>query len=144
MDAHYSSVRYVDVTQLASFDHDRLALRRRRCGQAARMLRDVPGIEVPGQRAHRHSYWLLPVMVAEPAVVAARMLAAGYDVTQGTTQLGPLGRYVEEQGEHFRALHPHEAHRMMDAIGGRVPTSVQPLAAEMGLTIPDHLASTTA
>ena len=37
-----------------------------------------------------------------------------------------------------------QMNRMMDAIGGRVPTSVEPLAAEMGLTIPDHLASTTA
>jgi hypothetical protein len=37
-----------------------------------------------------------------------------------------------------------QMNRMMDAIGGRVPTSVEPLAAEMGLTIPDHLASTAA
>ena len=29
-----------------------------------------------------------------------------------------------------------QMNRMMDAIGGRVPTSVEPLAAEMGLTIP--------
>ena len=33
-----------------------------------------------------------------------------------------------------------QMNRMMDAIGGPVPSVMDPLAAEMGLTIPDHLA----
>ena len=35
-----------------------------------------------------------------------------------------------------------QMNRMMDAIGGRVPDSMEPLATEMGLTIPEHLAQT--
>lgn len=33
-----------------------------------------------------------------------------------------------------------QMNRMMDAIGGPVPSRMDPLAEEMGLTIPDHLA----
>jgi hypothetical protein len=50
---------------------------------------------VPGVQSPFHAYWLYPIMVDEPKAVCEHMFKDGFDVTQGTTQLGPLTRYVK-------------------------------------------------
>ena len=49
---------------------------------------------MPGSVSEYHAYWLFPVMVRRPAAVVAHMLEQGFDVTQGTTQLGPVDRLL--------------------------------------------------
>lgn len=88
------------------------------------MLRDVPGVQVrrnvhraceacvhttpvyrqfhvhvrvaqiPGLRNPLHTFWLFPIMVADPRHVCEQVSAKGFDVTSGTTQLGPVDRCV--------------------------------------------------
>jgi len=75
-------------------------------------------VAVPGTRANRHAFWLFPVLVPNPKSVCTAMLAAGFDVTQGTSQLGPVSRYIAPQydTENFRRFFPHTSKRIMDGL----------------------------
>ena len=101
------------------------------------MLRDVPGIQVrssgrrpltlrslpttmarvatqiPGLGNPLHSFWLFPVMVADPEHVCKQVSARGFDVTSGTTQLGPVDRYVNHQRPDSRKGSCDFARRLM-------------------------------
>ena len=47
------------------------------------------------------------------------MLQCGFDVTRGTTQLGPVDRYVREKSDRFKAHDPANCRAMMEGIVGR-------------------------
>lgn len=75
---------------------------------------------VPAHRAAAHAFWLFPVMVRHPARVCEGMLRRGYDVSQGTTQLGPVDRYVPDShrtvGSLFHRFWPWESSQLMRSI----------------------------
>lgn len=87
-----------------------------RCSEAAEIFQRMPGVTVPGLKAVHHAFWLFPIVVAQPAKLVDAMQLQGYDITQGTTQLGTVDRYtpVDQQTELFRRLFPHDAKAMMD------------------------------
>lgn len=59
---------------------------------------DGVGKVLPGIRAHRHTLWLLPVMVEGGASAADRvvedLLREGFDATRASTSLVPISRRV--------------------------------------------------
>ena len=99
--------------------YDDLAVKRRKAlsDELAEILQTCPGINIPGQNAKYHSYWLFPVMVmgAKPQLVCDLMLKRGYDVTQGTTQLGSIDDYVINKA-YPKRLDPSSAREMMKKI----------------------------
>ena len=50
--------------------------------------------QVPGLKNECHSFWLFPIMVAQPKQVCDMMRAQNFDVTTGTTQLGSIDAFV--------------------------------------------------
>jgi perosamine synthetase len=53
-------------------------------------------LETPGDAAHKNAYWLLPVLVAEPAQPAElvkQLRQFGYDATQGATSMRAFGNH---------------------------------------------------
>jgi perosamine synthetase len=81
--------------RIRTFDASRLEQRRALCRMAASMIRDLPNVSVPGSMATVHYYWLFPILVNNPAVVAKRMLNKGFDVTSATTSLACVDTCVK-------------------------------------------------
>ena len=48
-------------------------------------------LEVPGARAMLPTYWLFPVVVANPDELCAALRARGFDAGRGSTSLAPIG-----------------------------------------------------
>lgn len=73
---------------------------------------------VPGTKATHHAFWLFPVLVPKPAEVCKAMLLKGFDVTQGTSQLGPVCRYTAASNltPHFKANWPVVAEAIMTGL----------------------------
>jgi perosamine synthetase len=45
----------------------------------------------PGNKASRHSYWVVPIMTENPQLLMHRLRAAGFDPTTGATSLKAIG-----------------------------------------------------
>eukprot|EP00943_MAST-04B_sp_MAST-4B-sp1_P007403 g7403.t1 len=99
--------------------YNELAVNRRKSlsDEMAEILSACPGITIPGRRAKYHSYWLFPVMIndKDPGLVCKLMLRQGYDVTQGTTQLGSIDEYIINKS-YSKKLDPSSAREMMKKI----------------------------
>ena len=100
--------------RLTNFDPDFLATRKANSQKLARLLHNVPGVQPPGETAETHAYWLFPVMVKNPQKVCRALVAAGFDVTTGATQLGPIDKYVTKRCEGYRI--PHSSIAMMSSV----------------------------
>jgi dTDP-4-amino-4,6-dideoxygalactose transaminase len=104
---------------------------------------------VPGTTAHRHAFWLFPVMVPDPQGVCTGMLRAGFDVTQGTSQLGPVSRYIAPQNDtaHFRRFFPTTSAAIMSGlvylpvVAETSPTQMAQLMAALRRVIGERVAA---
>jgi hypothetical protein len=93
--------------RIERFDAARLDRRRDVCAAAAAAIRRIgPLVQVPGQAARTHYYWLFPVQVADPPRVARAMLERGFDATAATTSLVCIDSCVARRGEAYRRVFP--------------------------------------
>ena len=99
--------------------YNELAVNRRKAlsDELVEILKPCPGITIPGLNAKYHSYWLFPVMINDksPDLICNLMLKQGYDVTQGTTQLGSIDEYVINK-TYAKKFDPSSAREMMKKI----------------------------
>lgn len=91
--------------RIARYTPDGVEMRLRHCNRMIRLLeRVLPRLQeehegmvgqvLPGTRAHRHTLWLFPVMVAggseKADLVVEALLREGFDATRAPTSLVPI------------------------------------------------------
>jgi perosamine synthetase len=91
--------------RLGRFDAARLQARTER---GTTLARDLAGlVDVPGRGSFRHSYWIFPILAAEPDRVVAALRRAGFDATRRGSLVAvdpPPGREHLDPVEARRAL----------------------------------------
>jgi perosamine synthetase len=119
--------------RLRRFDAARLAARTARGATLAHQLADA--VEVPGRLSAAHSYWIFPIVAAEPDHVVVALRRAGFDATRRGSLVAvdpPPGREHLDPVEARRALarmvyvpvYPELSARALRRLTGVLRTSV--------------------
>lgn len=120
MDLIFGIRHQAPTGMLALLKHKIQTFDRRYINQRVRLARALEeqlrpsNVEIPGANCERNSFWLFPIIVANPGVLIAILRRHGFDVTQGASQLNyvPITDDLTETKERAIALYPHNASRL--------------------------------
>lgn len=88
-----------------------------RCKKMTELLKkEVPNIGVPKDDGSQHLYWLMPILVKKPLKVCKDMASVGYDVPNGTSQLGCVTSFLFDEDESNSECCPNTERMMNDIL----------------------------
>ena len=82
-----------------------------RVALADRIVKSMPGVRRPGEKANAHSHWVFPIYADEPEALKKRLQLVGFDATQGASGMNAIE--VSTEGSD---LSPRLARSAMDRI----------------------------